>query len=148
MLMMITGQDLSRMLLVEVNYIDHVEVEGTLRLANIPSVTEFKPLSWGLDRIDHQPNQALLNQIYTVIGGGDNVHVYVVDTVLFFGPTIGLLTSSITSVACVCIRNKFNNHLYIINLLLKYVFKNYICLHHSYNFEFNLKEYKKEFKGL
>ncbi|CAK9237336.1 unnamed protein product [Sphagnum troendelagicum] len=68
------------MLLVEVNYIDHVEVEGTLRLANIPNVTEFKPLSWGLDRIDHQPNQALLNQIYTVIGGGDNVHVYVVDT--------------------------------------------------------------------
>lgn len=96
MLMMITGQDLSRMLLVEVTYIDHVEVEGTLRLANIPNVTEFKPLSWGLDRIDHQPNQALLNQIYTVIGGGDNVHVYVVDTVLFL-VLHWLLTSSITS---------------------------------------------------
>lgn len=96
MLMMITGQDLSQMLLMEVKYIDHVEVEGTLRLANIPNVTEFKPLSWGLDRIDHQPNQALLNQIYTVIGGGDNVHVYVVDTVLFL-VLHWLLTSSTPS---------------------------------------------------
>jgi hypothetical protein len=45
----------------------------------------------------------LLNQIYTVIGGGDNVHVYVVDTVLFL-VLHWLLTSSRT-----------NMHVYIRN---------------------------------
>lgn len=85
--MVISGEQLSRLLDQERDVIDHVEVEGTSRVSattismTATNVTETNPPSWGLDRIDHQPNQAMLNNLYTVTSGGDGVHVYILDTV-------------------------------------------------------------------
>lgn len=75
MLMMISEQDLARFVVKEADAIDHIEVEGVAKI----SITQKNP-PWGLDRIDHQPDQSLLNKLYNVTSGGDGVHVYVLDT--------------------------------------------------------------------
>ena len=66
MLMVITGPDLTELVHKEAYAIDHVEVDGP---------------PWGLDRIDHQRGQALLNSLYNVSASGADVHVYILDSV-------------------------------------------------------------------
>ncbi|MCO5582600.1 hypothetical protein L7F22_036498 [Adiantum nelumboides] len=75
MLVIISGHDLTQFVENEAREIDHVEVEGTVKI----SITQKNP-PWGLDRIDHQPGQSLLNKLYNVTSAGDGVHVYVLDT--------------------------------------------------------------------
>ena len=90
MLMVIKGTDLYQLLDDEMQYIDHIEVEGIVRISDTTSlvknisasnITQTNPQNWGLDRIDHQSTQALFNNLYTVSYGGTGVHIYVVDTV-------------------------------------------------------------------
>lgn len=89
MLMVLTGQNLAKLLDVQRDEIEYVEVEGTVRTSGVMStlsitatnVTQTFPQNWGLDRIDHRPGQALLNNLYTVGSGGAGVHVYIIDTV-------------------------------------------------------------------
>lgn len=88
MLMVLTGQNLAKLLDVQRDEIEYVEVEGTVRTSvtstmsvTPTNVTQTYPQNWGLDRIDHQSGQALLNNLYTVRSGGDGVHVYIIDTV-------------------------------------------------------------------
>ncbi|CAM6098029.1 unnamed protein product [Calypogeia fissa] len=78
MLMMINGGNLSHMLTREAGSIDHVEVDGTLRVCS--GVVQGNPPNWGIDRIDHLPGQELLNKLYTTNSTGDGVHAYVLDT--------------------------------------------------------------------
>lgn len=84
MLMVINGGNLSQMLTREAGSIDHVEVDGTLRVCS--GVVQGNPPSWGIDRIDHLPGQRLLNALYTTNSTGDGVHVYVLDTVCLSYP--------------------------------------------------------------
>jgi hypothetical protein len=90
MLLVIKGEDLYQLLEDEMGFIEHIEVEGVVRISDTISIvsnisasniTQTNPSSWGLDRIDHQSTQPLLNNLYTVTNGGTGVHVYVVDTV-------------------------------------------------------------------
>ncbi|KAH7426209.1 hypothetical protein KP509_11G090200 [Ceratopteris richardii] len=74
-LMVISGHELAQFVKEEAATIDHVEVEGTVRIA----ITELNP-PWGLDRIDHKSGESLLNKLYNVSASGDGVHVYVLDT--------------------------------------------------------------------
>lgn len=89
MLMVLTGQNLAKLLDIQKDEIEYVEVEGTVRTSGVTStisitaknVTQTYPPNWGLDRIDHRSGQALLNNLYTVGSGGAGVHVYIIDTV-------------------------------------------------------------------
>ncbi|XP_073391218.1 uncharacterized protein [Physcomitrium patens] len=86
MLIVIRGDSLYRLLDEEIDNVEHVEVEGVVRVSGFDititkkNVTQIDPTNWGLDRIDHQANQPLLNKLYTVTSGGSGVHIYVVDT--------------------------------------------------------------------
>ncbi|KAH7301967.1 hypothetical protein KP509_23G050600 [Ceratopteris richardii] len=75
MLMDIAGHDLAQFVQAEANFIDHVEIEGIVKIA----LTQKDP-PWGLDRIDHNPGEKDLNNLYNVSSSGDGVHVYVLDT--------------------------------------------------------------------
>lgn len=87
MLMVITGDNLYQLLEVEMDSIDHVEVEGVIRVSqstitsSASGITQKNPPSWGLDRIDHQSTQPLVNKLYSVSSGGTGVHAYIIDTV-------------------------------------------------------------------
>ena len=74
--MVITGPDLTELVHKEAYAIDHVEVDGTVMV----NVIQKSP-PWGLDRIDHQRGQALLNSLYNVSASGADVHVYILDSV-------------------------------------------------------------------
>ena len=90
MLLVIKGEDLYQLLDDEMEFIEHIEVEGIVRVTDVASIvynisatniTQTNPANWGLDRIDHMSTQPLLNNVYTISNGGTGVHVYVVDTV-------------------------------------------------------------------
>ncbi|KAG0583593.1 hypothetical protein KC19_3G148000, partial [Ceratodon purpureus] len=89
MLLVIKGEDLYQLLDDEMEFIEHIEVEGIVRVTDVASIvynisatniTQTNPANWGLDRIDHMSTQPLLNNVYTISNGGTGVHVYVVDT--------------------------------------------------------------------
>lgn len=87
MLMVIRGDNLYQLLENELEFIEHVEAEGVVRVSQsiisitTTNITQANPANWGLDRIDHQSTQAIFNNLYTVSSGGSGVHIYVIDTV-------------------------------------------------------------------